>query len=105
MDLLNIHEENPFLGTSLLRDDVDERFVLIVQDNHWNMRFGNEYVYFSSNNDLVGHWNPTEIKELPEQRVKHLLKFGNQVSKTYSAVIARNQIWPPKENARRALRQ
>lgn len=45
LDLMGLYEKNYCLGTSLLREDVAKRFVLMVQDGRWNMRQGNMYIY------------------------------------------------------------
>jgi len=45
LDVLGIHEANYFLGTSLLRQDVQHRFVLMVQDGRWNLRQGPLFTY------------------------------------------------------------
>lgn len=45
LDLLGIRETNAFLGTSLLRDDVANRFVFFVHDNGWNLRTQDTFAY------------------------------------------------------------
>ena len=45
LDLLGFRDSNTFQGTSLLRHDVADRYVLMSQDGRWNMRRGNIYTY------------------------------------------------------------
>ena len=45
LDLLGLYDKNTFAGTSLFRQDVSGRFVLMSQDGRWNMRRGNVFTY------------------------------------------------------------
>jgi len=56
LDFLRIYEVNNFLGTSLLRQDMDRRQVFMLQDQRWNYRTGNEYLYDAGPEGFTDHF-------------------------------------------------
>lgn len=62
LDMLNIHEPNAFLGSSLFRNDTPERFIFMVQDGRWNFRKKDMYAYDVGPEIFAGH-PPFDIME------------------------------------------
>jgi phosphoglycerol transferase MdoB-like AlkP superfamily enzyme len=62
LDLLNIQVTNSFMGTSVLRDDTDTRFIFPIQDGRWNFRVGNSYIY-DSGPGIFASLPPFNLKE------------------------------------------
>lgn len=56
LDLLNIRLPNAFLGSSLFRDDIPSRYVLMNQDTRWNLRWGNDYAYDTGPESFLSHY-------------------------------------------------
>ncbi len=120
LDFLGLYEVNNFLGTSLLRKDTNVRQVFMLQDQRWNYRQGNEYVYdagaeaftdhfpyisgdysaefehqgFTMDEDLLRCENPDLRATMPAARKSSLEGFVLQSLDFYSSLFYRNLIAP-----------
>ncbi len=122
LDFLGRYEANNFLGTSLLRQDTEVRQVFMLQDQRWNYRNGDEYLYdagaegftdhfpyisgdydsefehqgFTLDEDLLRCDNPGLRTALPAARKSSLEEFVQQSLNFYSSLYYRDLIAPAK---------
>lgn len=64
LDLLNIRIPNAFLGSSLFRNDLPLKFVIMNHDTRWNLRLGNDYVYDTGPESFLSHYPLGDTPEL-----------------------------------------
>ncbi len=122
LDFLGLYQVNSFLGTSLLRQDADVRQVFMLQDQRWNYRNGNEYLYdagaegftdhfpyissdyssefehqgFALDEDLLRCENPDLRKTMSTARKSSLEEFVHQSLDFYSSLYYRDLIAPAR---------
>lgn len=76
LDLLNIRLPNAFIGSSLFRNDIPDRYVLMNHDNRWNLRWGNDYAYDTGPEYFLSHYPLGSTldmeKFLKNERIDHL---------------------------------
>lgn len=115
LDLLDIHVKNDFLGTSLFRDDVAQRFVFMLRDGsqRWNLRLENEFVYdvgpgaytdpivgpaphkfFRYEGDFLHVQAYRDYRELPQSRQRALREFAERALNGYYSALISDRIWP-----------
>jgi arylsulfatase A-like enzyme len=91
LDLLNINVPNSFMGTSVLLDDTDPRYVFPIQDGRWNYRIGDTYVYDSG---------PGVFASLPPFNLKEYMKSVHGKPQSHAVFTADGdflQKWDPKK--------
>jgi len=72
LEILNIHEPNSFLGTSLLSKTNSSRFVFMLHEGKWNMRTGKLYCYETGEQYFKEHF-PYIPEGKTNLREKHLV--------------------------------
>ncbi len=89
LDLLNINVPNSFMGTSLLRDDTDTRYVFPIQDGRWNFRVGDTYIYDAG---------PGVFASLPPFNLQEYMKTVHGKPQTHATFVTDAdflQSWDP----------
>jgi phosphoglycerol transferase MdoB-like AlkP superfamily enzyme len=123
LDLLQIYERNYFQGTSLLRDDAGARCVFMCNDERWNFRKQNKYIYdsgpegftddfpyvesisesakqqhigFELGTDLMRSGDHAQRVPLSPEEQSELTSFAREALETFSALLYGNRIAPAR---------
>jgi phosphoglycerol transferase MdoB-like AlkP superfamily enzyme len=81
LDLMDIRIPNAFLGNSLFRDNVENRFVLMNHDTRWNLRYGNLFAYDTGPESFLSHYplgSTVDIEKMMNSKEVDHLFFSSE---------------------------